>query len=114
MGVARAFQFGPVGALAALAALALACGAPATPSSATTSLRMRGTPADATVTIDDQIVGQLDYVAARGVALPPGLHHITVKAPGYFPLDREVEAKPPSGGAASPIDVVIKLVPVPD
>lgn len=110
MGVARAFSFV---ALAALV-LAAACGAPATPSSATVSLRMRGTPAEATVTIDDQIVGQLDYVAARGVALPPGAHHISVKAPGYFPLDREVEAKLAGGSTAAPIDVVVKLVPVPD
>ena len=95
----------------ALAASALlACGPAQAPSAATTSLRMRGTPADATVTIDDQILGQLDYVAARGVALPAGVHHITVQARGYFPLDREVEAK--AGGA--PIDVVVKLVPVPD
>ena len=92
----------------------VACGAPATPSSGTVSLRMRGTPAEATVTIDDQIIGQLDYVAARGVALPPGVHHITVKAPGYFPVDREVEAKAASGSTAAPIDVVVKLVPVPD
>lgn len=100
--------------LASLAlALAAACGQPASPSTATVSLRMRGTPADATVTIDDQIVGQLDYVAARGVALPPGVHHITVQAPGYFPMDREVEAKL-ANGASAPIDVAVKLVPVPD
>jgi len=97
-------------ALAASCVGALACGPAQAPSTATVSLRMRGTPADATVTIDDQIVGQLDYVAARGVALPPGVHHITVQAPGYFPMDREVDAKSPG----APIDVVVKLVPVPD
>ena len=54
---------------------------------------MHGTPADAAVIIDEEAVGQLDFVAAHGVALPPGVHHVTVKARGYFPLDREVEAK---------------------
>jgi hypothetical protein len=102
MGVTRAF------ALAAL--LATACGPAQSPAPQTISLRMRGTPADATVTIDDMNLGQLDYVAARGVALPVGVHHITVQARGFFPMDREVEAK--AGGA--PIDVAVKLVPVPD
>lgn len=78
----------------------------------TVSLRMAGTPADAIVTIDDQTVGPLDFVASRGVALPPGVHHITVQAPGYFPFDQEVTAKitdPPT-----PIRVSVRLVPVPD
>ena len=27
------------------------------------------------------------------MALPPGVHHVTVKAAGYFPWDREVKAE---------------------
>ena len=63
------------------------------PTPPTVSLRMQGTPADATVIIDDEALGTLDFVAAHGVALPPGVHHVTVKAAGYFPWDREVEAE---------------------
>jgi hypothetical protein len=76
----------------------------------TISLRMQGTPREASVVVDDEAVGQLDFVQAHGVALPPGLHRVTVKAAGYFPMDREVEAKPGSG----PITLDVALVAVPD
>jgi len=71
---------------------------------------MGGTPQDATVIVDDQVLGALAYVQARGVALPYGVHRITVEAPGYFPWDKEVEAKK----GAPPIRLDVSLVPVPD
>jgi hypothetical protein len=74
------------------------------------SLRMSGTPADAVVIIDDQTIGTLDYVTARGVAMPLGRHRITVQAPGYFPWDREVEAKEGS----PPVRLLVALERVPD
>jgi hypothetical protein len=75
----------------------------------TVSLRMRGAPADAAVVIDEEAVGQLDFVAAHGVALPLGVHHVTVKATGYFPWDRVVEAK--SGSPPIQLDVALTKVP---
>jgi hypothetical protein len=92
--------------------LLLLCGCPG-PSpiqTPTVSLRMTGTPADAVVMIDDQTIGTLDYVTARGVAMPLGTHRITVQAPGYFPWDREVEAKE----GQAPVRLAIALVRVPD
>jgi hypothetical protein len=74
------------------------------------SLRMTGAPADAVVVIDDEAVGTLELVMAHGVALPIGVHHISVKAEGYFPSDKEVEAKLGS----EPIRLDAKLMPVPD
>jgi hypothetical protein len=71
---------------------------------------MRGTPASATVIIDEEALGTLDFVAAHGVALPPGMHHVTVKAPGYFPSDTAVDAQPGS----APVALQIALIPVPD
>jgi hypothetical protein len=94
----------------AVAALALAACGPAVPVAKTVSLRMVGTPPDARVTIDDQIVGPLSVVAAHGVALPPGAHRVTVEAPGYFPSDQVVEAKPGQG----PIQLQITLLAVPE
>jgi hypothetical protein len=76
----------------------------------TISLRLSGAPPDAIVVIDDQTIGTLDYVAVRGVAMPPGLHRITVQAPGYFPWDHEVEAKEGS----PPVRLQVALVRVPD
>ncbi len=76
----------------------------------TISLRMQGTPPDAAVIIDEETIGQLEFVAAHGVALPPGVHHVTVKATGYFPWDREVDAKQGS----PPIRLEVALIPVPD
>ena len=74
----------------------------------TTSLRVKGNVADAQVTIDDIPVGALAFVQARGVALPPGKHRITVERSGYFPWDAVVEAKD------DPVYLQITLVPVPD
>jgi hypothetical protein len=80
------------------------------PPQATISLRLSGTPPEATVVIDDQPLGSLDYVSSRGVALPAGTHRISVTAVGYLPWDQEVEAKP---GSAL-IRLQVALVPVPD
>ena len=74
----------------------------------TVSLRVRGNVGDAQVTIDDIPVGALAFVQARGVALPPGKHRITVERSGYFPWDAVVEAKD------DPVYLQITLVPVPD
>jgi hypothetical protein len=94
------------GALLALAPLA-SCQLSAY-ASPTVSLRVTGNVADAHVTIDDIPVGALGYVAARGVALPPGKHRVTVERTGYFPWDALVEAKD------DPIYLQITLVPIPD
>ena len=78
----------------------------------TVSMRMqpaKGTPVDAVVIVDDQALGTLELVMAHGVALPPGTHHITVKADGFFPWDREVEAK--LGTGILRLDVALEPVP---
>jgi hypothetical protein len=80
---------------------------PATP--ATTSLRVTGAPPDAQVTIDDQVLGPLSYVTSRGVALPPGQHRLTVEHPGYFPLDRIIEAR--EGEKLLELDVRLEKIP---
>jgi hypothetical protein len=90
-------------------ACVLACG-PAGTGAKTVSLRMTGAPAEARVTVDDQIVGSLDMVEARGVALPPGSHRVSVEAPGYFPFDTIVVAKE----GERVVRIEAKLVRVPD
>ena len=52
--------------------------------------RTTQTPRDASVYIDEQFVGFLGVVAARGVRLPEGEHRISVEKVGYFPWDRLV------------------------
>jgi hypothetical protein len=71
---------------------------------------LQGTPPDATVIIDEEAVGSLDFIAVHGVALPPGTHQVSVKARGYFPWDREVQATL----GTPPIRLDVVLVPVPD
>jgi PEGA domain len=88
----------------------VACTPPQAPAQPTISLRVRGTPASATVIVDEEALGTLDFVAAHGVALPPGVHHVTVKALGYFPSDAEVDARPGS----PPVRLEFALTPVPD
>jgi len=92
----------------ALLTLVLACGPAREPR--TVSLRLRGGPPNASVTIDDVFVGTLDFVAARGVGLPVGTHRLSVEAPGHLPLDRVVEAKEGS----LPIALDVTLRPIPD
>jgi PEGA domain len=86
----------------------VACTPAVSPRGPTVSLRMQGSPPQATVTIDDEYVGPLDVVAARGVALPVGKHRISVEAAGYFPWDTIVDAK------SAPVRLAVSLVPIPD
>ncbi|MCC6551734.1 MAG: PEGA domain-containing protein [Polyangiaceae bacterium] len=100
-----------MGAKAVMAAALLLCASGCvarTPE--TVSLRMNGNVPTASVTVDDQYLGALAYVAAHGVALPIGVHRVTVEKAGYFAWDKLVEAK--SGGG--PILLTVELVRVPD
>lgn len=92
----------------ALALALAACGPPAAPR--TVSMRMTGGPPAASVTVDDQFVGTLDVVSARGVALPPGRHRVTVEAAGHLPWDKIVEAKE----GDPPLRLEVRLTPIPD
>ena len=74
----------------------------------TVPVRIAGTPADATVTIDDQRVGSLQLVAARGMRVFAGRHRISVESAGYLPWDQVIEAKD------EPVRLDVKLVPIPD
>ena len=96
--------------LLGLPAIAAACAGPRVATAPTVSLRMHGTPPDAVVIIDDQALGTLELVMAHGVALPAGVHHVTVKADGYFPWDRQVEATLGQGV----VKLEVALTPVPD
>jgi hypothetical protein len=70
--------------------------------------RAAATPRDASVYIDEQFVGFLGVVAARGVRLPEGEHRITVEKVGYFPWDVEVVS------GRKPIHLKVELRKVPD
>jgi hypothetical protein len=60
------------------------------------------------VTIDEEYIGPLGFVAARGVRLPVGEHRLTIERDGYFPFDALVEA------GRDPIQLRVKLVKIPD
>jgi hypothetical protein len=87
--------------------LAAALGTGCAAAQATTSLRVAGTVGDASVTVDEQYIGALAYVAAHGVALPPGKHRITVEKVGYFPWDKVVDAQ----GEIIRLDVELTKIP---
>jgi PEGA domain len=92
------------------AALGVALSACVAAAPRTTSLRVQGTVPDASVTVDDRYIGAFAFVAAHGVALPPGKHRITVEKSGFFPWDRLVEAHQ----GDPPIHLDVALVKIPD
>jgi PEGA domain len=70
--------------------------------------RASETPRDASVYIDEQFVGFLGVVVARGVRLPEGEHRITVQKVGYFPWDRLVVSD------RQPIALQVELRKIPE
>lgn len=70
--------------------------------------RAAASPRDASVYIDEQFVGFLGVVAARGVRLPEGEHRISVEKVGYFPWDQLVVSD------RKPILLKVELRKVPD
>lgn len=66
------------------------------------------TPRDASVTIDEEYIGPLAYVAAHGVRLPVGEHRVSVTKPGFFPWDQVVVAD------RTAIVLDVRLEPIPD
>jgi hypothetical protein len=98
-----------LGALLLAAALDLSCTQGAGRAAVSLSLRVsKPAPRDASVIIDEEYVGPLWMVAARGVRLPVGEHRITVQKEGYFPWDKLVVAD------RQPIVLDVTLVAVPD
>ena len=98
------------GVLALLLVLSLSSCEPASerPGVSLRLTRAEKSPRDAAVTIDEEYIGPLGYVAARGVRLPVGKHRISVEKPGYFPWDHLVEA------GKDPIHFDIALEPIPN
>ena len=93
-------------ALSLLPALvALSCaGAPPT----TGKVKLVGAPRDATVIVDDVVVGDLGVVSKYGLKLPKGRHRVTVERAGYFPWDRVVVA------GDEPVALEVSLQPLPE
>jgi hypothetical protein len=71
-------------------------------------VRAPESPRDASVYIDEQFVGFLGVVAARGVRLPEGEHRISVEKVGYFPWDELVVSD------RKPISIRVTLRKIPD
>lgn len=69
-------------------------------------LRLSGSPAAATVLIDEQPLGTLAEVGKLGVALPPGQHRLTVQADGYFPADVLLEVDDRGGVLEQKVELV--------
>ena len=69
-------------------------------------LRVVSDPDGATVYVDDAYFGSARVLEVRPRALPLGRHQVTIKAPGYFPHDLDVDLEP---GVTT---VRIKLRPV--
>jgi hypothetical protein len=105
MGVSRGAALGGI-LLWALAGVA-GCQAPRTAVRLSVE-RAAASPRDASVYIDEQFVGFLGVVAARGVRLPEGEHRITVEKVGYFPWDQLVVSD------RKPIQLKVELRKIPD
>ena len=90
------------------AALVLAaCAGSQKPKGPPAQLRVVAEPESALVQVNERYVGTARLLDKKPVNLQPGLKHITVEAPGYFPHDFDAEL--PVGVTT----VTIKLRPVP-
>jgi hypothetical protein len=96
-----------VGVLSILIGVFSACGEPKVPSEETVGLRFSGEPPTARVVIDDQPVGELGDVVARGVRVRTGKHRISVEAQGYFPSDQLLDAQ----GQIVKVSVTLRKLP---
>lgn len=72
-----------------------------------TRLQVIAEPEAARVYVDERFVATARVLAARPRQLRPGPHQLTLRAPGYFPHDVDVELPP---GTTT---VRIRLRPVP-
>jgi hypothetical protein len=95
-------------AIACALGLCTGCGPALRPAVSLSIAYEKKTPADASVTIDEQYIGPLGYVAAHGVRLPEGEHRVSVTKTGFFPWDRLVTA------GRDPIKLDVTLEPIPD
>lgn len=99
----------PFAYLAAIAiALATGCGPALVPAVSLKIQRSPETPRDASVLIDEEYIGPLGIVAARGVRVPIGEHRISIEKTGYFPYDQLIVSD------REDIRLVVKLEPIPD
>ncbi|HEY3501122.1 MAG TPA: PEGA domain-containing protein [Polyangiaceae bacterium] len=100
------------GALALLAAIVITlitgCGPAPVPAVTLKLVRSPETPRDASVIIDEEYIGPLGIVAARGVRIPLGEHRISVEKTGYFPYDKLVVSD------RDDVKLDVKLERVPD
>ena len=86
-GACRAFAI----ALSLAAAAAAGCaGANGTVRGPTGGIKLRCTPAEATVYVDDEYRGACTLFARRALPLAPGDHRLQVDASGHFPYYGEV------------------------
>lgn len=74
----------------------------------TGKVKLVGAPRDATVIVDDVVVGDLGLVSRYGLKLTKGPHHVSVERAGYFPWDRVVTA------GDEPIALEVTLQPLPE
>ena len=91
----------------ALVAAALAGGCHQTTRPTPAGLKVVAEPADARVYVDDRFVASARVLARKPHELKPGVHRVSITAPGYFPHDLELEL--PSGVST----IEIRLRPVP-
>ncbi len=99
----------PLGRTALLfVALAVAaCAGSQKPKGPPAQLRVVAEPESALVQVNERYVGTARLLDKKPANLQPGLKHITVEAPGYFPHDFDADL--PVGVTT----VKIKLRPVP-
>jgi hypothetical protein len=65
-------------------------------------------PPDATVRVDDRVIGSGRSVAGRWVAVAHGVHRVAVNAPGFDRYEEEVDLAPGRH------ERVVRLVPTPE
>jgi hypothetical protein len=77
--------------LMAVAAVYLAC---ATAGAGTVPFRVEANINEASVWVDDKLVGKVSDLGGGGIRIKAGFHRVEIRHPGYYSYFQEIEVKP--------------------
>lgn len=96
-----------VALLVAPCVMGVQCGTTIGRSAAPARLKVVAEPKGASVYVNEEYLGSARKLAQRPATLASGTHRLTIRAPGYFPHDLEVDLR----SGTTTVDIELRPVP---